>query len=57
MSLGLRNLGMFLPVIPPTPSLLLTGWGRQKDSPRLHDRLMSRTKPWDFQSTDASPAR
>ena len=44
ISLGLGILGMFLPVIPTTPFLLLTAWCWFKGSPKLYGRLMSHPK-------------
>lgn len=41
ISLGLGILGIFLPVIPTTPFLLLTAWCWLKGSPRLYSWLMS----------------
>ena len=61
ISLGLGILGMFLPVIPTTPFLLLTAWCWLKGSPRLHQWLMShpRLGPYikDFQENRQIPLR
>lgn len=61
LSLGLGITGMFLPVLPTTPFLLLTAWCWMKCSPRLHAWLMShpRLGPYirDFQEHKAIPVR
>ena len=44
LSLGLGVIGIFVPILPTTPLLLLAAWCYSRSSRRLHDWLMSRPR-------------